>query len=1182
MSAATIHPEALVRLTGPKGGHGTGFIIRHDAAGTYILTCRHVIDEVSDTRVDVLVDHTYPAATVVYPPDDGPDLAVLMSTAPELRARAPLQLGRASLKMNTYILSYQRLTQDEAEGPDLNPFPLDSPLPPKFKLRNDLNHRIIHGHSGSPVIDGNTQHVIGVVTEVTQFSTATADDRDAIITATAIEQLTDCWPHMPPDLIATAVTGPSLDLKPVLAKVQLLGGVRLRVLLAASAPAPYADVNNETSLVIDTLQRALIQSGLRAFFDVDVAQWIDHQTVRRVLSTTQPSGVTLPCPPPSDFDAVIFIIWHNLGPQHDELGLEALERSTRSAAQHDMLGRPLRLVYRRRDRILTYSDDPQRPAIDRHTQQVDGLFQQLPPGEPRAYAVDQFADQFLVDLRQLIDDLVEAELRQQPDRSARAPTAIQLPVNVNPYRGLEIYRAEHAALFYGRAAEVNRLREIVAEDRDGFIAVVGASGSGKSSLARAGLLHRLQINAIPGSDQWRVVDLALAHRDDFTGELQAPLKTAALTLFALPSVRVHYATAGELARDLRLDRVSVGNIVERALTDRPADARLVLFIDQFEELFTLVQDEGDRREFIRFLCNFIQPRRANVIVTLRADYYPRCLETDLAALLKDGLFSLTAPDPQALLAMVVRPALFSGLDFEDDMLPLEIVRDAGSSAGALPLMSYALEQLARSPTADRKLTRRAYLALGGVQGVIQQKAEEAVRQLPATVDVPAGARILFRQLVRMDVNGVPAKQPASFAPDDPAWTPGARLLAQALVSQRLLQTDLDPQGRPVLEIAHEALLRNWQLLRQWIEETRAALILLSRVELAAREWQEARSQAATDEERLECDRRYLWPDERLQPVAEALDLLGTPDAELSEVVRAFIQPERDRLLRELEHPIEHQRRDWIGARLAVLGDPRRGVGLRADGLPDLTWCRVPGGSITIYQDESMQEAIGTFDVAPFYIAKYLVTLRQFQVFTALPVYFDLRWWMDLPVDPRQHEPFVQRPDIPNYPAQYVSWYQALAYCRWLSAQLGYAVRLPAEWEWQQAATGGEARDYPWGSVWQPDYANHKEAMYRLLAVGLYPQGASPVGALDMAGNIYEWCQNEYDPIGSVAISAAKRVTRGGAWFKFFGEVRDQLKVYHRTGEKPDGTNQRGDRIGVGLRLACDRPPPDALSEEHIV
>ena len=120
----------------------------------------------------------------------------------------------------------------------------------------------------------------------------------------------------------------------------------------------------------------------------------------------------------------------------------------------------------------------------------------------------------------------------------------------------------------------------------------------------------------------------------------------------------------------------------------------------------------------------------------------------------------------------------------------------------------------------------------------------------------------------------------------------------------------------------------------------------------------------------------------------------------------------------------------------------------------------------------------------------------------------------------------------NHPAENLCCLDAMAFCRWLSARLGYEVRLPTEWEWQQAATGGDPMNvYPWGPEWDGNRANTYESeLHRSTAVGMYPHGISPVGTLDMSGNVWEWCLNEHDNPRNVAPAVnARRVVRGGSW-----------------------------------------------------
>jgi formylglycine-generating enzyme required for sulfatase activity len=274
-------------------------------------------------------------------------------------------------------------------------------------------------------------------------------------------------------------------------------------------------------------------------------------------------------------------------------------------------------------------------------------------------------------------------------------------------------------------------------------------------------------------------------------------------------------------------------------------------------------------------------------------------------------------------------------------------------------------------------------------------------------------------------------------------------------------------------------------------------------------------------------------------------------------VRCFAQPQ-ERLVDLLETPtLSHQERLTIGLYLAELGDKRPGVGLK-DGLPHIAWCEVPEGKITL---ESVK---GSFRVDPFHIAKYPVTWIQYRSFIeAEDGYRKKGWWEGLAG--REDQPGEQLRKLDNHPAENVSWYDAVAFCRWLTEKLGCAVRLPTDWEWQQAATGGDpANEYPWGPKWDPSKANTSESgLSRTTAVGIYPKGASRVEALDMSGNVWEWCLNEYEKPKQVGVSGKEsRAVRGGSWFNF----RDDARCAFRFSNLPDNRFSY-----IGFRLVCASP-----------
>jgi formylglycine-generating enzyme required for sulfatase activity len=268
------------------------------------------------------------------------------------------------------------------------------------------------------------------------------------------------------------------------------------------------------------------------------------------------------------------------------------------------------------------------------------------------------------------------------------------------------------------------------------------------------------------------------------------------------------------------------------------------------------------------------------------------------------------------------------------------------------------------------------------------------------------------------------------------------------------------------------------------------------------------------------------------------------------------------MLERLADPeTNHAQRASIGLRLALLGDDRPGVGLRPDGVPDIVWHAIPGGEVTLELEGS-----GTrrFEFAPFHMARYPVTWAQYRAFIeAEDGYQNPDWWQDLPGP--YSNPARQRNRWDNHPVVEVNWYEALAFCRWLSTRLGYTVRLPTEWEWQQAATGGDlANAYPWGPEWEDGRANTYESQLgRVTAVGCYPQGTSAQGVEDLSGTVFEWCQNEYErPEVTELGGDRRRVVRGGSWFAVPALARAAFRA------RGELRYLGGD---VGVRVLCSSP-----------
>jgi hypothetical protein len=363
-------------------------------------------------------------------------------------------------------------------------------------------------------------------------------------------------------------------------------------------------------------------------------------------------------------------------------------------------------------------------------------------------------------------------------------------------------------------------------------------------------------------------------------------------------------------------------------------------------------------------------------------------------------------------------------------------------------MAYALSELWQASIGGGlMMTHAAYNSFNGVRGAIGKRAEDTFKETLEALkleepELQSALTSVFRELIEGDERGVATRKRAQQS--QVAKEAVAAALVKALTDSRLLVTSGEGKA-PVVEAAHEAIFTHWPRLKNWIATTSDAHRLRRQVREAAEQW-DACGQA----------RKYLWPDERVVEAADMLERLGLKIEDLSDAERCFLGPiDRDAMLAALDDPATpHELRATIGVRLSLLGDPRPGVGLRADGLPDIVWCEVPRGKVTL------EEKAGTFSVKPFYIAKYLVTWKQYRAFLDADDGFkESRWWDELAYSFSSSGRQFNQYD--NHPAENVSWFEAVAFCQWLTARLGYKVRLPTEWEWQQAATGGDpANEYP--------------------------------------------------------------------------------------------------------------------------
>lgn len=462
----------------------------------------------------------------------------------------------------------------------------------------------------------------------------------------------------------------------------------------------------------------------------------------------------------------------------------------------------------------------------------------------------QFEDYLEQHLRKLIQQWVASELKDYPD-------APQTAWNGSPFRGLQVFEFDHAPIFFGRTRAVgailNALRSQAAQRRP-FLLITGMSGIGKSSVVRAGVLPSLtQPGIIEGVGLWRhaIMRPAESAGDLFDGLANSLLREQALPELcsaispaeAAATLRQHPAAALPLIK-LALSQAATQLQDQHQLSALPV-ARLVLVVDQLEELFTLQSVTPDQRNlFVAALAALINDGQIWVIATLRSDFYHRCAELPALQDLKEGngTYDLKPPSPPEILQMIRQPARIAGLRFEEDAVSGARLDDTLynaviNSANALPLLEFTLQELFNLCGPQGLLGFAAYRSLGGVEGSLAKRAETVFESLPNPVreQLPA----ILSAVV--EFGHIDKKTPLRrFVPlVSFAQSPPATALIDAFVQARLFVTDRSDDGTAVVSVAHEALLQHWPRIREWIEHNLALLFQRTTLSERAQHWQNA-------------------------------------------------------------------------------------------------------------------------------------------------------------------------------------------------------------------------------------------------------------------------------------------------------------------------------------------------------
>jgi tetratricopeptide (TPR) repeat protein len=593
--------------------------------------------------------------------------------------------------------------------------------------------------------------------------------------------------------------------------------------------------------------------------------------------------------PPSAFDVVVLIVWSRLGTPMPErtsvreyrgmdgrvpvTGTEWEFEEALQAAKNR--GAPDLLVYRNNSPAPFDTRDPD--LFDRQSQQLKALnaFWQRHFGNQgmftAAYTSFQTDEEFAATLEAHLRKLIERRIEtMRADRGPGATKAWTLP----PFRGLESYEFEHAPIFFGQDEWLAKgMLQLTGNAERGtpFLLVLGASGSGKSSLVKAGIAPKLFLpRRIAGAAFLRRVVFRpsdAGEGEDLFDALARRLTVQTSAQEGLPELLAHGQSVASLAAHLRTAATTPAYPIGMALgqaamqaqhSGRMLDyesAKLLLVVDQLEELFTIDRiPTAQRVHFMELLAGLVRSGTVWVVAAMRKDFWHRADETPELVRLSEGggRLDLLPPGAAQLSQMIRRPTEAADVAFEihaTTNVPLNdvIAEEVGREPGALPLLSYVLDQLYRVDVIEgqgQTLTYASYEKLGRLHGAIAKKAD-TVLQACAPEDRPALGSLLFALVSKGSEEGGIERNVARRVPLStfPAGTPARRLVEAFLdPNARLLVTDANQGTAASVRIAHEALISSWPIAKEYVQNNTEALRIRRRLEDRFAHWSAIKAQ----------------------------------------------------------------------------------------------------------------------------------------------------------------------------------------------------------------------------------------------------------------------------------------------------------------------------------------------------
>jgi formylglycine-generating enzyme required for sulfatase activity len=945
-----------------------------------------------------------------------------------------------------------------------------------------------------------------------------------------------------------------------------LGGnsnlAQFRIFLASPGDVPL-----ERKLAKEAIIHIGSERRFRNRIDLEIIAWDQPgAAVAMEAGLTPQEAIAQGLPKPEDCDMAVIILWSRIGTQlPSNFELKADGSPYLSGTEWEYLNalkgyranrKPSVWVYRKKGAPKPDLDDPDYAAIVDQWSKVKKFFAafsnpdgSLAGGINPYETPDDFRQQFESHLRDRLDKLLESLPPPTPSQTLAKPTAAP-SWRGSPYPGLKAFMPEQAPIYFGRGREVDQLLQQFADPNVRFVAVVGVSGSGKSSLVKAGLLPRLR-SGIIGHSPW--VDLIFTPGERGANPFLAMAYALNATLNLSGQTEIDIARALQATSSDSSIYPTAEKHLHALLKVSESNAEVLLVVDQFEELFTQCHEE-ERQAFLALLEYVVTLPRIRAIATLRADFYERAIqEPILANLLRQdrSTFPLAPPAIGAIYQMIIRPAEAAGLELQDG-LTQRLLDDAGIGPGAMALIAYTLNQLydhgvKESQQSAHYLSLDAYDKFGGVEGAVQQCAETALKVLPKHINLTADLPILFSALVEVNEQEVATRRraPLKQLPEN------AKTIADRLVEARLLVSSKGKDNQPMLEVAHEIVLSGWDKLQLWIVTHSVALRARRDLEQTAGEWDKASRPGSA----LRTGAMLKRYENSAVPRSETAEDYLTACKRRRTLFRAGLAGLGLLAIMGIGLFV-HLNKSSYGPALAARALV---VELGLWPVPKPKMVTIPAESFEMRElagDDQPDELLVhplTFR-KPFEMGEHEVTFDEYDLFAAAT---------------GREKPSDQGWGRGQRPAINVSWNDAVAYAEWLSAHTGAHYRLPSEAEWEYAARAGTTttpRYWPENAEGETDaacvYANvfdkQNEALIRNNYAGITWQPfncvdefpfTAPVGKFkdnpwklyDMFGNVWEWTQDCYIDNNDVFSKngtareeknnsdCSHRVLRGGSW-----------------------------------------------------